>query len=72
MGWVELLKQWEAVMARRHMDRSQELKKHTRELVPLKVGDTFSVQNQDGDTPLRYTIKVDSSMRLTNRNRRFL
>ena len=85
--WAELLKQREAVMARRHLARGQELNKHTRELAPLNVGDTVSIQNQHGNTPLKwdptgnflevgdfdkYTSKIDGSRRLTNGNRRFL
>ena len=50
---AELLKQREALMARRHMVRGQDLNKHTRELAPLKVGDTISIQNQHGNTPLK-------------------
>ena len=42
--WAKLLKQWEAVMARRHLVHGQELNKHTRELAPLKAGDTVSIQ----------------------------
>ena len=55
--------------------------------MPLKVGDTASVHDQHGNSPLKwdntgtkvevgafdnYTIKIDGSGRLTNRNRRFL
>ena len=73
-------------MARRHMARGQDLKKHTRELAPLKVGDTVSIQNQHGNTPLKcnhtrtivevgvfdnYIIKIDGSGQLNSRNRRF-
>ena len=63
------------------------MNKHTRELAPLNGEDTISIQNQHGNTPLKwdqtgtisevgdidkYTIKIDGSGRLTNRNRRFL
>ena len=63
-------------MARRYLARGRELTKHTRELAPLKVGDTVSVQNQHGNSPLKwdntgtkvevgpfdnYTIKIDGS-----------
>jgi hypothetical protein len=85
--WAELLKQREGVRARRHLAGGQELNKHTRELAPLNGEDTISIQNQHGNTPLKwdqtgtisevgdidkYTIKIDGSGRLTNRNRRFL
>ena len=74
-------------MARRHLARGKELNKHTRELAPLKVGDTVSIQNQHGNHKLKwdntgtivevgafdkYNVKIDGSGRLTNRNRRFL
>ena len=52
--WAEMLKQQETVMARRHLARGKELIKHTRELVPRKVGDTVSIQNQQGNTPLKW------------------
>ena len=54
--------------------------KHTRELVPLKMRDTVSIQNRHSNTPLKwdytgtimevgnfnkYTIKIDGSGRLT-------
>ena len=52
--WTELLKQREAVMARRHLARGKELNKHTRELAPLKVGDTVSIQNQHGNHKLKW------------------
>ena len=60
---------------------------HTKELTPLKVGDTVSVQNQSGlrakkwdrsgtvveDMGNRqYGIRMDGSGRLTVRNRRFI
>ena len=85
--WHETMKMREAVMARRHIARGQELSKHTKKLAPLKVGDLVSIQNQHGNSPLRwdntgtvvevgdfdkYTVKVDGSGRLTTRNRRFL
>ena len=85
--WAKMLKQQETVMARRHLARGKELIKHTRELVPRKVGDTVSIQNQHGNTPLKwdntgiimevgaydkYTVKINGIGRLTDRNRRFL
>ena len=85
--WAELMKQREAVMVRCQMARRKELNKHTRKLAPLKVGDTVSVHNQHGNSPLKwdntgkivevgafnkYSIKIDGSRRLTNRNREFL
>ena len=48
---AKLLKQWEAVMGRHHLAWGKELKKHTRELAPLTVGDMVSIQNQHGNTP---------------------
>merc|ERR1712127_683769 len=85
--WHEAMKLQEDIRARRHITRGKELSEHTKELTPLKMGDLVSVQNQHGNTPLRwnntgtvvevgdfdkYTIKMDGSGRLTNRNRRAL
>ena len=82
-----MLKQQEAVMARRHLARGKELNKHTKELNPMKIGDRVSVQNQHNNTPLKwdnagvivelgaydkYTVKIDGSGCLTDRSRRFL
>ena len=82
-----MLQQREAVTARCHLAWAKELSKHTRELVLMKVGDTVSIQDQHGNTPLKwdntgiivevgaydkYTVKINDNGRLTNRNRRFL
>ena len=84
---TKILRQREAVMAKRHINRGKELDNHTRELKPINVGDTVSIQNGHGNTPLRwdntgmivevaafdkYVIKVDGRRRLTTRNRRLL
>ena len=67
--------------------KGKELSEHTKKLMPLKMGDLVSVQNQHGNKPLRwnhtgtvvevgdfdkYMIKMDGSGRLTTRNRRAL
>ena len=85
--WTELLRQQEAVMAKRHINRGKELDNHTRELKPINVGDAVSIQNGNSNKPLRwdntctivevaafnkYVIKVVGSGRLTTRNRRLL
>ena len=74
-------------MARRHLARGKELSKYTRKLAPMKVGEMVSIQNQHRNTPLKwdytgiivevgtsnkYTVKIDGSGCLTDRNRRFL
>jgi hypothetical protein len=41
--WTKLLRQWKAVMAKRHIAHGKELNNHTRELIPLNVGDTVSI-----------------------------
>ena len=38
-------------MARRHLARGKEMNKHTRDLHPMKIGDTVAIQNQHGNTP---------------------
>ena len=58
-----------------------------RELAAMKVGDTVSIKNQHGNTPLKWdntgiivevgaynknTVKIDGSGHLTDRNKRFL
>ena len=82
-----MLAQREAALARRHQFRGAALTEHTRKLKSLAQGTTVSIQNQQGNHPLRwehtgtvvetgdydkYTVKVDGSGRLTTRNRRFL
>ena len=77
-----MMKQREAIMARRHITRGEELREHTRKLAPLKVGELVSIQNQHGNNPLKWnytgtvvdvgdfdkkTVKVDGSGRLTTR-----
>ena len=85
--WTNLLRQREAVMAKRHINRGKELDNHPRELKPINVGDAVSIQNGHGNNPLKwdntgtivelaafdkYVIKVVGSGRLTTRNRRLL
>ena len=52
--WTELLRQREAVMAKRLITHGKELNNHTRELKPLNVGDDVSIQNGHGNKPLRW------------------
>ena len=52
--WTKLLRQQEAMMAKRHITRGKELDNHTRELKPLNMGDAVSIQNGHGNKPLRW------------------
>lgn len=66
---------------------TERLNEHSRQLPPLQVGDKCLIQNQTGNHPKKwdrsgvvtevlpfdkYTVKVDGSWRVTQRNRRFL
>ena len=85
--WKETLQTREEALRVRHMKMSEKLEEHTRQLPPLKVGDTVRIQNQSGLHPKRwgktgsvvevrqfdqYVIRVDGSGRVTLRNRKFL
>ena len=85
--WRITMEQRETALAKRHVRRGTELRRHTKEQAKLNVGDTVLVQNQDGNKPLRwdrtgtiiqskeydqYEVKMDGSGRLSLRNRRFL
>ena len=66
--WTKLLRQWEAVMAKRLITHGKELNKHTRELKPLNMGDAVSIQNGHGNKPLRWdnTGRIVEVAALTN------
>ena len=78
--WTKLLRQREAVMAKRHITCVKGLNNHTREVKPINMGHAVSIQNGHGNKPLRwdntgttmevaafnkYVMKEDSSGRLT-------
>ena len=77
----------EQALARRHARQEELLSEHTKTLVPLKVSDVDSIQNQHGPHPLKsdksgtvvevmqydqYKIRMDGSGRVSVRNRKFL
>ena len=83
----ETLKQREPALRNRHMKIAERLTEHTQRLPPLRVGNFVRIQNQTGRHPLKwdrtgcvievrqydqYAIRVDSSGRITIRNRKFL
>ena len=85
--WHELAGQREAALAIRGSKLKERLTAHTKELIPLAVGDTCVIQNQSGNFPKRwdktgtivaqedfdqYRVRLDGSRRITLRNRKFL
>ena len=77
----------ELAHAKRHIKTEEALHRGSKQLLPLIEGDLVSVQDQNGNTPRRwsktgkileslghdsYLIKVDGSNRITKRNRQFL
>ena len=85
--WRLTMAKREQALARRHARQEQLLSEHTKTLVPLKVSDVVSIQNQHGPHPLKwdksgtvvevmqydqYKIRMDGSGRVSVRNRKFL
>jgi hypothetical protein len=85
--WSETANNRELAMMDRHAREVENLTPHTKELPPLKVGDTVRVQNQTGNTPIKwdrsgviievrqhdqYAVKMHGSGRVSLRNRMFL
>ena len=85
--WVLTADLREKALARRHQVREEQLSQHTKELKPLKIGDSVQVQNQTGPNKNKwetsgvivevmghqaYMVKMDGSGRTSKRNRRFL
>ena len=85
--WRLTMEKREQALARRHARQEQLLSEHTKTLVPLKVSDVVSIQNQHGPHPLKwdksgtvvevmqydqYKIRMDGSGRVSVRNRKFL
>ncbi len=85
--WREMLDNREEVLRERHDRAGERWKEHTKQLLPLKVGDHVRLQNQTGPHPNKwdrtgcvvevrqhdqYVIRVDGSGRQTLRNRKFL
>ena len=85
--WRITAEQREIAHAKRHIKTEEALRYRSKQLPPLSLGDAVSVQDQQGNTPRRwsktgrvvevlgndaYTVKVDGSNRVTQRNRQFL
>ena len=85
--WKDSWEAKEEALRVRFTKSTERLNEHSRELVPLKVGDRCLIQNQTGNHPKRwdrsgivaevlpfdkYAVKIDGSWRVTERNRRFL
>ena len=52
--WMNLADAWEQALACRSTNAEKQWSEHTKALPPLKVGDTVMVQNQVGNSPLRW------------------
>jgi hypothetical protein len=85
--WREAWKLKELAVRKRYVRWCERYNQRTKDLMPLRVGSRCFVQNQEGARKNKwdrsgivvdvlphgkYTIKLDGSGRLTNRNRRFL
>ena len=85
--WRDAWEAKEEALRVRFTRMTERLNEHSRNLLPLKIGDRCMVQNQAGNHPKRwdrsgvvtevlpfdkYTVKIDGSSRVTQRNRRFL
>ena len=85
--WREAWRLKELAVRKRYVRWCERHNLHTRDLAPLRVGSRCFVQNQEGARKNKwdrsgivvdalphgkYTIRLDGSGRLTNRNRRFL
>ena len=85
--WTNAWSVKEEALRVRFAKATERLNEHSRDLLPLKVGDPCLIQNQTGNHPKRwdrsgmvtevlpfdkYTVKIDGSWRVTQRNRRFL
>jgi hypothetical protein len=86
-AWSETAMNRELAMMQKHSREMEDLSPHTKELPPLRVGDTVRVQNQTGNSPGKwdrtgdvvevrqhdqYLVKIHGSGRTTPRNRMFL
>ena len=86
-SWRNMWKTKEIALSERLVKNMEKLNVGTKRLTPLKEGDRVRVQNQNGNSPLKwdrtgqvvqvgdhdqYIVRVDGSRRLTKRNRKFL
>ena len=85
--WIILKADRERALASKYGRIEEDLKRHSRALNPLEVGNVVQVQNQRGKDPLRwdksgivveslgnhqYSVKMDGSGRVSLRNRKYL
>ena len=85
--WVFTAKMREQALSKLHLSKKTELLAKSRLHKPLAVGDVVQVQNQRGNNPNKwdnsatvvevlqydsYLVKMDSSGRVSKRNRQFL
>jgi hypothetical protein len=86
-AWSETATNRELAMMQRHSCEMEDLSPHTKELLPLRVGDAVRVQNLTGNSPGKwdrtgdmvevhqhdqYLVKIHGSGRTTPHNRMFL
>ena len=86
-AWRKLAKHRELALADRGAQLKEQWSQNVKTLKPLSPGDTVFIQNQTGNSPLRwdktgvvleakgydqYKVMVDGSRRITLRNRKFL
>ena len=85
--WKDTLDKRELALKKRHIKAAERWSQATKQLPPLKVGDTVRVQNQVGPHPKKwdktglvvevkqfdqYVIKIDGSGRTSLRNTKYL
>ena len=85
--WKDTLDKRELALKKRHIKAAERWSQATKQLPPLKVGDSVRVQNQVGPHPTKwdrtgvvvevkqfdqYVVKIDGSGRTSLRNRKFL
>ena len=85
--WRQAAQDREAMYAKRHILKGEQLSQGSKSLPPLQPGDCVAIQNQTGNQPRQwqrtgvvieagphnsYTISVDGSRTITKRNRQYL
>ena len=85
--WRQAAEDREAMYAKRHILKGEQLTRGSKSLPPLKPGDCVAIQNQTGNQPRQwsqtgvvievnphssYTVSIDGSRTITRRNRQFL
>ena len=82
--WIQAAEVREQLLSKRNEKLAEQYNQHTRNLLPLTIGDSITVQNNvtrrwdltgkivECLPGRQYTIRIDGSGRITLRNRRFL